>query len=109
MYRLIEATGREHIGQLAAPQTSWNDEGRVRLPHPHDGQAMRRYAEQYEYDGVGQFPAADPPGGQRQAGHAATPTRKRASSSRQKQSNRLSRTSVRRNRTRSTPTTPTAT
>jgi RHS repeat-associated protein len=53
VYRLVSATGREHIGQLAAPQTSWNDAGRIRLPHPHDGQAMRRYAEQYEYDATG--------------------------------------------------------
>lgn len=55
IYRLIAATGREHIGQAGAPQTSWNDEGRIRLPHPHDGQAMRRYTERYEYDGVGNF------------------------------------------------------
>jgi RHS repeat-associated protein len=53
IYRLIEATGREHIGQVSQPQTSWNDEFRVNLPHPNDGQAMRRYTEQYEYDEVG--------------------------------------------------------
>jgi RHS repeat-associated protein len=52
-YRLIEAGGREHIGQVSQPQTSWNDEFRVNLPHPNDGQAMRRYAERYEYDEVG--------------------------------------------------------
>ncbi len=55
IYRLIEATGREHIGQIAQPQSSWNDEFRVHLPHPHDGQAMRRYLERYEYDAVGNF------------------------------------------------------
>lgn len=55
IYRLITATGREHIGQAAAPQTSWNDEGRVRLSHPHNGQAMRMYTEQYHYDEVGNF------------------------------------------------------
>jgi RHS repeat-associated protein len=55
IYRLIEATGREHIGQVSHPQTSWNDEFRVNLPHPNDGQAMRRYTERYEYDGVGNF------------------------------------------------------
>jgi len=55
LYRLIEASGREHIGQLAAPQSSWNDAGRVGLAHPHDGQAMRRYSERYEYDAVGNF------------------------------------------------------
>jgi len=53
IYRLIEASGREHIGQVSQPQTSWNDEFRVNLPHPNDGQAMRRYTERYEYDEVG--------------------------------------------------------
>jgi RHS repeat-associated protein len=55
VYRLIGATGREHIGQVSQPQTTWDDSGRVHLPHPGDGQAMRRYAEQYEYDPVGNF------------------------------------------------------
>src|SRR6185312_3319795 len=55
IYRLINATGREHIGQLAPPQTTWNDEIRVNLPHPGDGQAMRPYTEQYLYDAVGNF------------------------------------------------------
>ncbi|MEX5215460.1 MAG: hypothetical protein NW703_15000 [Nitrospiraceae bacterium] len=55
IYRLIEATGREHIGQAAKPQTTWNDEGRVKLAHPQDGQAMRRYQERYLYDPVGNF------------------------------------------------------
>jgi RHS repeat-associated protein len=55
LYRLIEATGREHIGQLAQPQTTWNDEFRINLPQPGDGQAMRNYAEQYLYDAVGNF------------------------------------------------------
>jgi RHS repeat-associated protein len=51
--RLIEATGREHRGQLGQPQTSWNDAARLGLAHPQDGQAMRNYAEHYEYDAVG--------------------------------------------------------
>jgi RHS repeat-associated protein len=55
IYRLIGATGREHIGQVGQPETTWNDEVRVRLPHPGDGQAMRNYAEYYEYDAVGNF------------------------------------------------------
>ena len=56
LYRLIEATGREHIGQVGRPvPSSWNDEFRVKLPHPHDGQAMRHYTERYEYDEVGNF------------------------------------------------------
>lgn len=55
IYRLIEATGREHIGQIGQPETTWNDEFRVNLPHPNDGQAMRNYTEQYIYDAVGNF------------------------------------------------------
>lgn len=55
IYRLINATGREHIGQLAQPQSSWNDEFRVNLPQPGDGQAMRSYTEQYFYDAAGNF------------------------------------------------------
>ena len=54
LYRLISADGREHIGQVAQPpQTTWNDEFRVNLPHPNDGQAMRNYSESYQYDSVG--------------------------------------------------------
>lgn len=53
VYRLINATGREHIGQLAQPEASWNDEFRVNLPQPGDGQAMRNYTEQYLYDAAG--------------------------------------------------------
>jgi RHS repeat-associated protein len=52
-YRLLQASGREHIGQVGAPQSSWNDEFRTQLPHPSDGQAMRRYTEEYDYDEVG--------------------------------------------------------
>ena len=55
IYRLINASGREHVGQLAQPQTSWNDEYRVNLPQPGDGQAMRNYLEKYTYDAVGNF------------------------------------------------------
>jgi RHS repeat-associated protein len=53
IYRLIEATGREHIGQASQAHTTWNDKGRVNLAHPNDGQKMRNYFEFYEYDGVG--------------------------------------------------------
>ena len=52
VYRLLAATGREHLGQVSQPQTTRNDESRVNLFHPHDGQAMRRYTEQFEYDDV---------------------------------------------------------
>jgi RHS repeat-associated protein len=53
LYRLISARGREHIGQVGQPETSWNDAFRVNRQHPHDGQAMRTYVEQYAYDAVG--------------------------------------------------------
>jgi RHS repeat-associated protein len=55
IYRLINAEGREHPGQLAQPQNSWDDRFRTHLPHPGDGQVMRRYAEEYDYDQVGNF------------------------------------------------------
>ena len=58
VYRLRRAEGREHIGQASQPETTWNDDGRLHLPHPSDGQAMRRYAEQYNYDAVGNLPRA---------------------------------------------------
>jgi RHS repeat-associated protein len=54
-YRLIKAAGREHISQAAQPQTTWDDAFRIRLPQPGDGQAMRRYSEEYRYDPVGNF------------------------------------------------------
>jgi RHS repeat-associated protein len=53
LHRLVRAEGREHVGQAGQPQTSWNDASRMRLPLPSDGQAMRRYVEQYAYDPVG--------------------------------------------------------
>ncbi|MBN1428900.1 MAG: hypothetical protein JXB07_10990 [Anaerolineae bacterium] len=53
IYRLTKAEGREHIGQSGQPQPTWDDGARVRLAHPHDGQAMRNYTEAYSYDEVG--------------------------------------------------------
>jgi len=57
-YRLIEATGREHLGQIgAAPSpSSHNDSPRVGVPFAaSDGNAMARYLERYMYDTVGNF------------------------------------------------------
>ncbi|PKH01306.1 toxin [Psychromonas sp. MB-3u-54] len=57
LYRLIEATGREHIGQIGGspiPHSS-NDSPRAGLPQPGDGNAMGVYAEHYEYDAEGNF------------------------------------------------------
>ena len=56
LYRLIQATGREHLGQGGAPiPHSDNDAGRVGLQHPGDGNAMGTYIERYVYDAVGNF------------------------------------------------------
>ena len=58
LYRLIRATGREHLGQnagaLLAPQQVTNDDSfRIGLPQPGDGTAMGNYAENYAYDLAG--------------------------------------------------------
>ncbi|QYU70939.1 RHS repeat-associated core domain-containing protein [Leptolyngbya sp. 15MV] len=54
LYRLVEATGREHLGQGGAPQEHGPDDaGRVNRPHPGDGGAMGAYVERYLYDAVG--------------------------------------------------------
>lgn len=56
--RLIEATGREHLGQVGAAvsPSSYNDKQRVGiLFSASDGQAMGRYLERYVYDEVGNF------------------------------------------------------
>lgn len=58
LYRLIEATGREHLGltggNLNAAQQPNNDDGfRMRIPSPGDGKAMGTYTERYTYDSVG--------------------------------------------------------
>ena len=58
LYRLIEATGREHLGQVgAAPSpSSYNDKPRVGISFSDsDGKAMARYLERYVYDAVGNF------------------------------------------------------
>jgi RHS repeat-associated protein len=64
LYRLVQATGREHLGQNGKPiPHSYNDAGRVGLLSadatgrfaPNDGQAMGTYSERYVYDAVGNF------------------------------------------------------
>ncbi len=58
LYRLIAASGREHLGQnggvpnAPAPQ-SYNDWSNVNLPHPNDGNAMGTYTEAFTYDPAG--------------------------------------------------------
>lgn len=53
LYRLIEANGREHIGQQVMPSDNWNDTPRVNLPHKQDGNALREYIQQFAYDAAG--------------------------------------------------------
>jgi RHS repeat-associated protein len=58
IYRLVEASGREHLGQTAdsPPHTvppSSDDVPRIGLPQPGDGAAMARYFERYSYDAAG--------------------------------------------------------
>lgn len=53
LYRLIEATGREHLGQQAPVPYGDTDVPHVPLPHPGDGNAMGTYRERYAYDAVG--------------------------------------------------------
>jgi RHS repeat-associated protein len=59
IYRLTQATGREHLGQAAAgqrlppPQYDWQDAFRIGLPQPGDPIVMATYLETYQYDPVG--------------------------------------------------------
>ena len=61
IYRLIEATGREHLGQngggarLPPSPSSYNDWSRIGRAHPSDGKAMGTYRETYKYDEIGNF------------------------------------------------------
>ncbi len=58
IYRLIEATGREHLGQVAAQPSpgSYNDKPRVGiLMSASDGNAVGRYIERFFYDEAGNF------------------------------------------------------
>lgn len=60
IYRLISASGREHLGLTGtppvhkpSPQTTNDDSYRMRIPHPGDGNAVGTYTELYTYDSVG--------------------------------------------------------
>lgn len=58
IYRLIEATGREHLGQIGGAPIphSHNDTPRVGIDWAaNDGNAMGAYSERYVYDAVGNF------------------------------------------------------
>ncbi len=51
LYRLLFASGREHIGQNLPPNAE--DPTRRGHLHPDDGAAMRRYEEEYSFDLAG--------------------------------------------------------
>lgn len=58
IYRLIEASGREHLAQgggssLAPVALTYDDRPRMGILQPGDGTAMGRYSQQYTYDEVG--------------------------------------------------------
>lgn len=58
VYRLIEATGREHLGQAGGAPIphSYNDAPRVGIKwSDNDGTVMGTYIERYVYDAVGNF------------------------------------------------------
>jgi RHS repeat-associated protein len=58
LYRLVQASGREHLGQGgSAIAHSHNDAGRVDIlsTGANDGHAMASYIERYVYDAVGNF------------------------------------------------------
>jgi RHS repeat-associated protein len=56
LYRLVEATGREHEGQAANGRTPRTGDAQViplRASSPNDPKAMRRYVQRFRYDAVG--------------------------------------------------------
>lgn len=54
LYRLIEAAGREHAGQLAfGAADNWDDLPFLKQYSQGDLMAWRNYTQQYSYDGVG--------------------------------------------------------
>lgn len=53
LYRLIKADGREHAGQEASNQRDQKDFNYMNIPNTNDGQAMRNYSEEFNYDEVG--------------------------------------------------------
>jgi RHS repeat-associated protein len=53
LYRLKSANGREHIGQAKTSGHGSDHNFRAQTPLPTDGQAMRAYTENYDYDASG--------------------------------------------------------
>lgn len=53
-YQLIEATGREHIGQVGfGPKDNWNDDWAKNELQVNNDMSLRRYTQKYFYDQVG--------------------------------------------------------
>ncbi|KAK4207638.1 virulence plasmid 65kDa B protein-domain-containing protein [Rhypophila decipiens] len=58
LYRLVESKGREHLGQKGGGgsgewernEVGGGDASQVRLDHGHNGHAMTRYTQKYQYD-----------------------------------------------------------
>jgi len=100
IYRLIQATGREHLGQTGGQTnpTSAPDPFNgfhTRLHHPGDGNAIGTYIERYVYDAVGNFVEMQHRGSDPLQGWTRTYAYEEASLIEPaKQSNRLSRTTV---------------
>ena len=105
IYRLIEASGREHLGQIGGAPIphSHNDAPRVGIDWAaNDGNAMGRYSERYLYDAVGNFlemqhRGSDPshPGWTRTYAYAETSLIENGSvGTPLKRSNRLSHTTI---------------
>jgi RHS repeat-associated protein len=69
LYRLIEASGREHLGltdtgaRRPPSPTTYTDEPRVNLGHPNDSNLMENYLERYSYDSVGNILQMEHEGG----------------------------------------------
>jgi RHS repeat-associated protein len=106
-YRLIQATGREHLGQQGdgvprPPVPSNAFSASYAVPdHPSDGSAMGTYIERYVYDGVGnvlqmRHRGSDPahPGWTRAYDYLETSLIEAGADASPKTSNRLSRTRV---------------
>ena len=51
IYRLIQAKGREHIGNNTAPDAY--DGQRTNLPHKGNGNQLQQYTQRYQYDSAG--------------------------------------------------------
>jgi RHS repeat-associated protein len=97
LYRLIEATGREHLGQLGEliPHSA-SDSARMSLPHPDETTAVGGFTEYYLYDAVGNLLQMRHSGtGSAQAGWTRTYAYDEDSLTEgEKQNNRLSSTTL---------------